>query len=120
MWAIIRRVLAGIGLVVALVGIGIFVAAIVGTWQLKAETNRKTEEFAAQAHTAVNAADTTVQFVQRVLDEAKGDLRVARERTQSAPRERVNPFLQLTARRASENLAGSVERANTAVITASE
>jgi hypothetical protein len=32
----------------------------------------------------------------------------------------VNPLLQLSARRASQNLAGSVERANAAVVTASD
>jgi hypothetical protein len=124
MWGIVRRVLAGVGLIVALAGIGIFVATIVGAWQVKAETNQKTAEFADQAHKAVDAADSTLGVVRRVLNESRTDLQTARDQAaktaKAGPPTKVNPIMRLTARRASENLAGSVDRANVAITTASD
>jgi hypothetical protein len=60
--------------------------------------------------------------VREVIDQAEVDLKQTREQS-VPPRDKktpVNPFTQLAARQASEKLAGSVERANSAVITASD
>jgi hydrogenase maturation protease len=110
---------AGVGLLIALVGFVAFAGAAVAVWKVKAETDRRTGLLTAKAHEAVGAADHAVGFVRRVLDQAKHDLAQTRENT-GAPPEPVNPFLQLTARQASQNLAGSVERADTAVVIASD
>jgi hypothetical protein len=88
-------------------------------WKVKAEANRQTETLAVKAHEAVNAADHAVGFVHQVIDQAEADLHAARKQP-AAPAAPVNPFLQLTARRASTDLAGSVERASVAVVTASD
>lgn len=120
MWNIVSRLLALVGLVISVAGFTVFTSAAIGVWRVKAETNRRTSEIAAQAHTAVDAADRTVKFVDEVIDAARDDLTRAKNAPPVAPREPVNPFLQLTARQASQNLVGSVERVNTAVVTASE
>jgi hydrogenase maturation protease len=119
MWAVLRSLLTGVGLLVALVAFAAFVAAVVSVWQVKAETNRRTDELAARAHGAVDAADRGVKFVDEVLTKAEADLKEAKNHP-AAPKEPANPFLQLTARKATENLVGSVDRANVAVVTASE
>ena len=118
MWAV-RRVFAVVGLLVSVAGFVGFVAAIGGAWWAKAETNRRTDALATKAHNAVDAADRAVVFVHKVIDQATGDLDEARK-APAGPTEPVNPFLQLSARKASESLAGSVERADTAVGTASD
>jgi hydrogenase maturation protease len=120
MWAIVRCVLAVTGLLVAVAGFAVFVGAAVGVWKVKAETNRRTDALAVKAHEAMNTADQGVGFVHKVIDQADQDLERARKKKPAAPAEPVNPFLQLTARKASADLAGSVERANTAVVTAAD
>ncbi|HMC72303.1 MAG TPA: hypothetical protein VKJ07_24310 [Mycobacteriales bacterium] len=97
-----------------------FAGAAVGVWWVKAETNRRTDALAVKAHGAVNAADHAVEFVRKVIDDGERDVKNARKDAPAAPTEPVNPFLQLTARRASADLAGSVERASVAVVTASD
>lgn len=118
MW-VVRRVFVVVGLLVSVVGFAGFVTAIGAAWWAKAETNRRTDALATKAHNAVNAADRTVTFVHKVIDQASADLGDARK-APAGPTEPVNPFLQLSARKASENLVGSVERADTAVVTASD
>jgi hypothetical protein len=119
MWGIIHRVLAGIGLVLAVAGFIAFTGAAIGVWWVKAETNRRTDALAEKANTAVDAADHAVGFVREVIKQADDDLKMARN-PENAPQTRINPFLQLTAREASQNLAGSVDRASAAVVTASD
>ena len=118
MWSVVRRLSAVFGWVASAVGFTICAAAAVGVWWVKAETNRRTDAVAVRAHAAVNAAGRAVGFVRGVIHQADRDLADARKTGPVA--DPVNPFVQLTARRASENLAGSVERANGAVVTASE
>jgi hydrogenase maturation protease len=115
-----RRVFATIGLFVSLAGFIVFTSAAVVVWWVRAETNRRTDDLVVKAHGAISAADTTVTFVHQVIDQGQADLKEARKQKPAAPQEPVNPFLQLTARKASESLAGSVERANTAVRAASD
>jgi hypothetical protein len=117
---IVRGVLAGTGLLIAVAGFVGFAAATAGVWQLKAEANRRTDELSAKAHAAVNAADHAVSFVSVVVDQGEAGVRDVRERAKGEPPEPVNPFVQLSARQASEKLAGSVERANAAVVAASD
>jgi hypothetical protein len=118
MCAVIRRLFAVTGLLVSVAGFAVFAGSAVGVWRVKAEANRQTEELAVKARFAVDEADRAVVFVSRVIDQADSDLReAARQPVVEAP---VNPFLQLTARKASQNLAGSVDRANVAVATASD
>lgn len=119
MGTVVRRLLAVLGLLVAVIGFVTFVSAAVVVWRLKAETNRRTDALAAKANEAVKAADSAVTFVSRVLDQADKDLVDARKRPTDPPQP-VNPFLQLTARQASQNLAGSVEKADAAVVVASD
>jgi|GEM_PF-6033340 len=120
MWGVIRRVFAVVGVVIAVSGFIAFLVAAVGVWWLKAEANRRTDELAAKAHKAVNAADHAVVFVREVVDQADQDLRVARTQPQTKPPTHVNPFVQISARQESNNLAGSLQRANAAIITASD
>lgn len=119
MWTAARRLLAALGLLVAVVGFVAFSTAAVAVWRLKAETNRRTDAMAAKAHEAVDSADRAVKFVHGVLDEGEHQLKQARKGPADPPQP-VNPFLQLTARQASQNLAGSVERADAAVVIASD
>ncbi len=119
MWRVIRNLLAVVGLLVALASFAVFVAATISVWQMKVEVNRQTDALAIRAHAAVDAADHAVAFVSDVVTQAEGDLKKARAATPPS-QEPVNPFVQLGARKASENLAGSVERANAAVVTASD
>ena len=67
MWAVFRRLLAGIGFVIAVAGFAVFVGAAVGVWRVKAETNRRTDALVTQAHSALGAADSTVSFVREVI-----------------------------------------------------
>lgn len=120
MWCVVRRVFAGLGLLVALASLGAFVGAAVVVWQIKEEANRRTEVLATKAGAAVDAADHAVEFVRRVIDQGYHDLDAARKTNNAIPPEPVNPFFRATALQASRNLAGSVERANAAVITASD
>jgi hydrogenase maturation protease len=118
-WSVLRFVVAVLGMTIALAGFAAFVAAAIGVWSVKAETDRKTALLQARAYTAVDAANRAVEFVREVIRKAEEDLRNARQ----SPREQpppVNPLVQLTARQASQDLAGSVEQAQTAVVTASD
>src|SRR5690242_13010477 len=112
MWRVIRCVPAGVGLVISVAGFLLFVAAAVGVWKLKAETNRRTDALAGRAHAAVSAADRAVSFVSRVIDQGEKDLKDTRDKSPpaDAPKAPVNPFAQMAARQASEKLAGSVQR----------
>jgi hypothetical protein len=119
MWTVLGRLLAVLGLAVSLAGFVAFAGAAVAVWKVKAEANRRTDALAAKAHEAVGAADHAVDFVRQVLGSARKQLEAARGRSDEPPQP-VNPFLQLTARQASQSLAGSVERADAAVVLASD
>lgn len=120
MQVVVVRLLAVVGLLISVTGFLVFTSAAVGVWKLKTETDRRTEALATKAHSAVSAADRAVDFVNRVIDQGKKDLKETRDKSHATPAGPVNPFTQMAARQASEKLAGSVERANAAVITASD
>jgi hypothetical protein len=107
-------------LLAAVVGFAVFVAAAVGIWRVKAEVNRRTEELAGKADKAVDSADHAIAFVREVLDAGETDLQEARRQPREEPSAAVNPFVRMGARRTSERLAGSVERADAAVTAASD
>lgn len=120
MWRLVRSVLAAVGLLVAVAGLLTFAAAAVGVWWAKAEANRRADALAARARAATDTADHAVGFVRGVVAQAEEDLARARAVAAAAPPEPVNPLLQIGARQASQDLAGSVDRANAAVATASD
>jgi hydrogenase maturation protease len=120
MWRIVRGVLAGSGLVLAGVGFIVFATAAVGVWWLKADVNRRTDVLADKALTAVNAGGHAVEFVNDVITQADRDLDQARRTAPVAPQQPVQPLFQFAAVQASQNLAGSVERAHAAIVTASD
>ncbi|MBP3959242.1 hypothetical protein J8F10_28695 [Gemmata sp. G18] len=120
MWALIRTVLAATGLLVSVTGFALFAGAAVGVWRVKSEVNKRTDALAARADTAVGAVDHAVTFVQEVIGQAEEDLKQARKSTEGMPPEPVNPIMRMGAQRASQELVGSVDRANAAVVAASD
>ncbi|WP_439631852.1 hypothetical protein [Gemmata sp.] len=115
-----RRLFALTGLLIALAGTGVFVAIAVQVWRVKAEVNRQTAELAGRANQAGDAAGRAVNFVGDVIDRARAELTTTRISTSAPEPVRVNPFVRMTARQASIDLAGSLERALGAVVTASD
>jgi hypothetical protein len=116
----LRRVLAGVGLFVAVAGLAVFVTAAAGVWRLKAEVNRRSDDLAGKADKAVDAADHAVALVREVLDSGEKDLKGARAEQKAPTAAAVNPFVRIGARQTAERLAGSVERADAAVTAASD
>lgn len=117
MWRFVRAAVAALGLVGSLLGFALFAGAAGGVWWAKAEANRRADALAARAHAAADTADHAVGFVRGVVDQAEADLARARAAAPGGPPEPVHPLVQLGARQA---LAGSVDRASTAVVAASE
>jgi hypothetical protein len=116
----IRSALSLAGLLVACAGAGLFVAIGIYAWTLKAEVNQQTTALTARANEAGDAADHAIKFVREVIGQAEKDLTKARGHASDTPTRPVNPLEQMFARRASTELAGSVERAHGAVVTASD
>ena len=115
-----RSVLALVGLLVALCGTGLFVGISIVVWSLRTEAMRHADFLADKASGVADAADRAVLFVREVLDKAGAELVAARTAAAVRVPEPVSPLLSMTARRASEELAGSVDRAHGAVLTASD
>lgn len=120
MWRFVRSVLAVAGLLVSAAGFLTFAGGAIGVWRAKAEADRHAHALAARANVATDAADHAVGFVRGVVAQAEEDLARARANTAAMPPEPVNPLVQFGARHASQELAGSVDRANAAVVTASD
>ena len=116
----IRKLVALIGLVVACGGIGLFVTLGVYVWSLKAEVNRQTETLAGTANKTGDEADKAIKFVQVVIKRARGDLVAARAQTTQKTTRPVSPWEVMVAQSTSKRLAGSVDQAHTAVVTASD
>ncbi len=117
-----RKLVALVGLVVACGGIGLFVALGIYIWSLKAEVNRQTETLAAKAQGAGDEADRAIDFVRKVIEQADVDLANARKvaAATARPAKPMSMFELAMARTASQRLAGSVDRAHGAVVTASD
>lgn len=117
----IRSLLSMIGLVVACVGIGLFVAIGTYVWTLKDEVNNQTTTLVARANEAGDGADHAIKIVREIIGQAEEDLKAARKNAALAePTRPVSLMDQIIARKASQELAGSVERAHGAVVTASD
>jgi len=115
-----RKLLALVGLIVACAGLGLFVALGIYVWPLKTEVNAQTETLAAKAHKAGDEADRAIDFVRDVIAQAGSDLDYARSRAIPRPAKPVSVFEMALAQSASKRLAGSVDRAHGAVVTASD
>jgi hypothetical protein len=89
-------------------------------WPLKTEVNRQADVLAEKANRTADAADHAIGFVRDVTARAEAELTIARLQAVDRPRTPVNPFLQVTAIKASQDLVGSVERAQGAVLAASD
>lgn len=112
----IRSLLSMIGLIVACAGIGLFVALGIYVWTLKAELNQQASTLSKRANDAGDEADRAIAFVRDVISNAEKDLKNASEQ----PAKPASFFEQIAARKASQQLAGSVDRARGAVVTASD
>jgi hypothetical protein len=114
----IRRLLSLAGLLLAVAGVGMFVFVGIKIWHAKAEVNRQARYLAAKAHSAADATDRAIEFVREVLADAKSQVPLARSGATASAK--VNPLLRVTAVQASRELLGSVERAQGAVLAASD
>ena len=114
----IRRLVALAGTGLGLLGIAAFIFVGIKIWHIKADVNRQARYLAAKAHSAADAADRAILFVRDVLSKAKDDL--GRVRPGTTATAAVNPLLRITALQASRELLGSVERAQGAVLAASD
>jgi hydrogenase maturation protease len=115
----VRRFLSLVGILLALAGASAFVFVGIKVWHVKAEVNRQARYLAAKAHSAGAASDRAIDFVRQILAEARNKLKLVRPETRAAAGA-VSPFLQITAQQASRELLGSVERAQGAVLAASD
>ena len=116
----IRSVLSLVGLVVVRRGRDVHRDRHVRL-ELRVDVSRQTAALTARANDAGDGADRAIGFVRGVIAQAGKDLDKAREQTTPAePTRPVSLMDQIIARKASQELAGSVERAHGAVVTASD
>jgi hypothetical protein len=116
----IRKLLALGGLILGCGGIGLFIALGLSVWTLKTEVNQQSEALATTAHNAGVEANRAIQFVEAVIRQAEKDLEDTRGRSASKPARPSSIFEMALAQSASRRLAGSVDRAHGAVVTASD
>jgi hypothetical protein len=117
-----RKLVALVGLIIACGGIGLFVALGIYVWSLKSEVNRQTVTLADKAQRAGDEANRAIEFVKNVIKQANDDLANARKHAAATarPTRPMSMFELAMARTASQRLAGSVDRAQGAVATASD
>jgi hypothetical protein len=111
-----------VGFIIGCGGIGLFVALGIYVWSLKREVNRQAETLAGKAQRAGDEADRAITFVENVIKQANDDLAIARRHAAATarPTRPMSMFELAMARTASQRLAGSVDRAQGAVATASD
>jgi PAS domain-containing protein len=115
-----RSVLAVAGMLLGLAGAVFFSCSGVLIWNVKKEVNRQAGVLAGRADEAADAADHAVDFVYKILDQAGDDLQLARRQVSQQPTQPSNPFVQMAARQATQQLVGSVNQVHGAVVTASD
>lgn len=117
-----RKLLLITGLLLGIAGFGLFAATGWYVWAIKAEVNRQGDSLATKANATADAADHALGFVRDVIGRAEAELSTAREQPfpSGRPRAPVNFAVQIAAIRASQDLVGSVERAQGAVLAASD
>ncbi len=117
----IRSFFLLIGSLIAGMGLALFLAIGVWIWSVKAEVNQQTETLSSRANKTLDSADRAIGYVRDVIGKAENDLVLARlDAIHQSHLNPINPVVQLTAQKASQDLAGSVERANMAIVAASE
>jgi hydrogenase maturation protease len=116
----LRKLIVFGGLIVACAGIGVFIGLGTYVWTLKTEVNQQTTSLAKKTSDAGDEANKAIEFVRKVIKTAKDDLDNTRKYAEAPPTRPVSLFEQIAARKASQQLAGSVERAHSAVVTASD
>jgi len=115
----IRKLLAGAGLVLGAAGFVTFIALGIGAWFAKREADKQLNAAVAKAHQAGDVATRVVALVREVLARAKTSLAAARTETQP-PGEVTDPAVRFAMWKAKRELPGEVEKARDAVGVASE
>ena len=114
-----RRILGAVGLLLATVGFVVFVGLAAGGWIARREVDRRANAAAAAADGVCGKVADGVRFARTVLDRADADLARANAEAQQPtlpPRFSFSMLgVQMAARTAADELAGSVERARDAV-----
>jgi hydrogenase maturation protease len=117
----IRSFFAWFGFVLSCLGVGLFIVIGIWIWSLKAEVNRQSETLSSRANKTLDSADRALGLVKDIIEKAEGDLVMTRlEAIGHIPPQHIDPVLQFAAQKASQDLAGSVDRAHNAVVLASE
>jgi hypothetical protein len=117
----IRSAVAYLGILFAVLAATVFVTLGVWVWSLKADANQQCESFAERANSTLDKAENANKFVRNIIGNAERDLLLTRYKAvEHVPSPTIDPIFRLTAQKASEDLAGSVERAHNAVVLASE
>jgi hypothetical protein len=116
-----RFILTCLGLLFSCLGIALFIAIGIWVWPLKTEVDRQSKTLSARANETLDSAKSAIKVVRDIIEKAEGDLATARtESIVHIPVQHIDPVLRITAQKASQDLAGSVERAHSAVVLASE
>src|SRR5580692_954104 len=103
----IRSLFVWFGFIFSCLGIVLFIAIGIWVWSLKAEVNRQSEVLSVRANDTLDSAKGAIGVVRKVIDQAQDDLDKTRKvTTAQSPPPPVDPFLRLTAQKASEDLAG--------------
>jgi hydrogenase maturation protease len=117
----IRSFIAWFGFIFSCVGVVLFIVIGIWIWSLKAEVDRQSETLSSRANKTLDSADRAIGLVREIIEKAEGDL--AMTRLDSIGHFSPHPFdpvFQIAAQKASQDLAGSVDRAHNAVVLASE
>ena len=115
------RVVAGVGLAVAVAGYGAFTAFGIAAWATRAEVDRQAAVLSGQAVSATEVVARAISLVRQVIRRAEEGLVEARaEAEKPQPPKPVNPLVTIGLRQATRDLPGRVELARDAVVTASD
>jgi hydrogenase maturation protease len=115
----IRFLFSWFGFIFSSLGILLFVSIGIWIWSLKAEVDRQSKALSSRANDTLDSANQAIGVVREIIEKAESDLAKTRSIGQ-LPFQPVDPLFRITAQKASQDLAGSVERAHSAVVLASE
>ncbi|HUR54219.1 MAG TPA: hypothetical protein VMZ71_08815 [Gemmataceae bacterium] len=116
-----RRVVSGVGLVVAVAGYAAFTAVGVAAWVVRQEVDRQVVVLSGKASLAADVVGRAISLVRQVIGRAEVGLAEARrEASLPQPPKPVNPLVTIGLRQATRDLPGRVELARDAVVTASD
>ena len=115
------RVIAGAGLLVAVLGFGAFVGLGVAAWMTKREADRQVATLYEKAKLATDIVGRGVQIAREVIARAEVGLEQARaEASLPPPPKPANPLVSIGLRQASRELPGRIELARDALGAASD